>query len=888
MRYSAWRQRRQTLLTWFSVVLVVFLQVQLLPTFSISKPQTSALDKDKAAVKAQYAKLPLAFEPNQGQTDDSVSYLVHHGHTTTFFSDTDTTTTTGDGRITMSLNGAANTAFTGMNQLDSKTNYFIGNDESQWHSDIPNYQQLLAKNVYPGIDLKYYGTNSTLEHDFIVSPNTDYKQIAFHFEGQQDLLLDKEGNIVLKLANEEFKLNAPKTYQQTLNSRHTIPSHFELNDNTITIALAADYDKSQPLIIDPTLTLTYSTYLGGSGDDFPWGVAVDVDGNAYVAGQTSSNTDFPIYNGFQWSFSGGGTDAFVAKLNADGSALVYLTYLGGANADAATSVVADSSGNAYVTGYTASLAFPQASPYQACTLGGYDAFVTKLNDIGSSLIYSTCIGGTNSDYSWDIALDSSANAYITGWTWSANFPTVTPTQASLAGSTDDFVTKLSAVGSTLLYSTYLGGSGTEGSANNEVSIAVDPSGNAYVTGDTNSGDFPMSSPMQGSNAGGSHDAFITKYNTTGTAYVYSTYLGGAADDIGRGIAADIYGNAYVVGYTDSTNFPTTSPYQASKAGGSDAFITKMNPSGSAHVYSTYFGGVGSEDPYGIAIDASNAVYITGITSGATGSTSFPTLIPFQAANAGTNDPFVTKMNPAGTALVYSTYLGGQALDQGQSIAVNQSTGAAIVAGYTASPDFPIDSPFQASNGGGYDTFITQLTDNTMTITGDPVNLEARVNPTLTFTIDSTSCALGALSVSQTQFCTYAMTAATNGTSGYAISYLPVTTLTSGSNTITALSTLTASTLNAEQFGINLQANTAVGSHTASAFGAAVSGGSGAVASAYNTANSFKLVAAGDTVAQSSVASLTSTFSISTIANITSTTEAGAYTTVLTYNIVAGY
>jgi hypothetical protein len=871
-----------------AVVLLVLLQVQLLPSFSVSKSQLADSDTDKSSIQVQYAKLPLAFEPNQGQTDSSIDYLVHHGKATTYFNGTDATTKIGDDRITMSLDGANQTDFASVNQLEGRTNYFIGSDESKWHPDIPNYQQLFAKNVYPGIDLKYYGTNSQLEHDFIVSPNTDYKQIAFHFDGQQDLLLDKDGNIVLKLAKEEFKLNAPKTYQQTSNSKHTIPSHFELEDQTVTIALGADYDKSQPLVIDPTLTLTYSTYLGGSGNDFPWGVAVDSSGNAYIAGQTDSATDFPIYNGFQWSFSGGGTDAFVAKLNADGSALVYLTYLGGSNVDTATSVVADSSGNAYVTGYTASTAFPQASPYQACTMGGYDAFVTKLDNIGSSLIYSTCIGGTNSDYSWDIALDSSANAYIAGWTWSTDFPTVTPTQASNAGSTDDFVTKLSAVGSTLIYSTYLGGSGTEGSANNEVSIAVDPSSNAYVTGDTNSTNFPTSSPMQASSAGGAHDAFITKYNAAGSAYVYSTYLGGTLNDIGRGIAVDIYGNAYVAGYTDSTNFPTASAYQASKAGSSDVFITKMNPSGSAYVYSTYFGGANNEDPYGIALDSSGDVYITGITEGAMGNTAFPTVIPYQAANAGTNDAFVTKFNADNTAVLYSTYLGGGSADQGQSIAVNQSTGAAYIAGYTASSGFPITAPFQASNGGGYDTFITQLTDNTMTITGDPVNLTAQVNPTLTFTVGSTTCALGALSASQTQFCTYGMTAATNGTSGYSISYLPVTTLTSGGNAITALASQTTSTLNTEQFGINLRANTAVGSNTASAFGADVLGGSGSVTAAYNTANSFKLVVGGDTIAQSSVASLTSTFSVSTIANITNTTEAGAYTTTLTYNIVSGY
>ena len=870
--------RRQALLTWFAVALLVLLQVELLPRFSVTQSAPTA-NVDTTA-EAQYAALPLAFEPNQGQVvDDGVSYLVHHGQATTYFSGTDTVTSLGDAAITMSLDGANTPSYEGTNPLESKTNYFIGNDASQWHSDVPNYKKILAKNVYPGIDLTYYGTNSTLEHDFIVSPNVDYKQIAFHFDGQENLSLDKDGNIVLKTGKDEIQLNAPTTYQQTPNSKHTIPSHFELNDNTITVALNTDYDHSLPLVIDPTLS--YSTYLGGGGNDYIEGIVVDASGSVYVAGATSS-TDFPTASPYQASNGGGGNnDAFVTKFNPSGSALVYSTYLGGSVNDIGEGVAVDSSGNAYITGYTDSTNFPTSSPYQGSNAGGNDVFVAKLNSAGSALTYSTYLGDTGDDSGYDVAVDSSGSAYVTGSTNSGIFPTASPFQAGNGGffSYDAFVTKFNPAGSSLVYSTYLGGSATDYGYD----IAIDSSGNAYVTGGTASASLPTASAFQIAN-GGIYDAYLTKLNAAGSALVYSTYLGGSGNDIGYGIAVDVNDNAYVTGFTTSTNFPAAFSFQGSNSGGGgDAFVTKFNAVGNTLAYSTYLGGSLDDYGRGIAVDVDGNAYVTGYTH----STNFPTASPFQASlnGGGSWDVFLTKLNPAGSSLVYSTYLGGGGSDLGLGIGLDFSSNA-FVAGYTSSTNFPTASPFQASigAGGGYDGFIVKYNQ----FIEHPIDLSARVDPTLTFTIGSTTCALGTLSVSQAQQCTYVMTAATNGESGFAISYLPITTLTSGANTITALSAQTASSLNTEQFGINLRANTAAGSFTATDFGADVSGGSGVVASAYNTANSFKLVVAGDTIASAPSPSLTSTYTVSTLANITNTTEAGAYTTTQTYNIVAGY
>lgn len=852
---------------------------------------TSSVKQSQDNVVAQnYGKLPLAFEPNQGQAENSISYLVHHGKATTYFNGLNATTIVGDDHITMSLDRASTPNFIGADQLESKTNYFIDNDKSKWQKDVPNYQQILAKNVYPGIDLKYYGTNSQLEHDFIVNPGSDYRQIAFHFDGQEQLDLDKNGNLNLKIGDQSLTLNAPITYQQAPHSKHTIPSEFVLVNDNVTIALKSDFDHSLPLIIDPTLTLTYSTYYGGTGADFPYAVALDSSGNTYVAGITTSTT-FPYVLGFHGSYSGLNPDVVVTKLNAAGSAAIYSTYIGSASGpDVATGIAVDSSGSAYITGYTSSSNYPVSAPYQGTSGGSYDAFITKLNTSGDALTYSTFLGGSQTDQAFGITLDVSGNAYIAGQTSSVNYPTASPFQVSKAGAGgtfDFFVTKLNTTGAALIYSTYLGGALND----TATGIDLDASENVYVSGYTVSTDFPTSSPYQASKGSGT-DGILARFNYAGSALVYSTYLGGVGNDGINALSVDSTGNAYTTGYTNSAGFPTTSGvFQATRPGSSDAFVTKFNPSGSTLIYSTFLGGTVNDVANGIGIDASGNTYITGYTEGTVNSTLFPTVIPYQSFHkGGTTDVFVSKLNPTGTALLYSTYLGGNSVDRAYAIAVNPVNGSANVVGSTQSVStFPTVNPIQSTNANTQeDFFITQITDNTLSLTGDPVNLEARVDPTLTFTIGSTTCALGSLSVSQTQFCTYAITAATNGTTGYTISYKPVVTLTSGGNTITALSSQTSSTLNTEQFGINLRANTAIGSHTASAFGADVSGGSGTVASAYNTANSFKFVAAGDTIAQSSVASLTSTYTVSTIGNITNATEAGAYTTTLTYNIVAGY
>jgi hypothetical protein len=402
---------------------------------------------------------------------------------------------------------------------------------------------------------------------------------------------------------------------------------------------SADFPTTSPYLTDQTGTdvfvtklspsgssLVYSTYLGGDGNDYGYGVAVDASGNAWVTGQTSS-TDFPTVN--PYATHQGGQDAFVTKLSPSGSSLAYSTYLGGTSDDSAASVALDALGSAYVTGYTASTDFPVVNPFQT-NQGATDAFVTKVSPSGSSLAYSTYLGGGAGEQAFGIAVDGSGSAYVTGSTYSSDFPTLSPYQTDQAD-VDVFVTKLSPSGSSLVYSTYLGGGGYD-SPNG---VALDGSGSAYVTGVTTSPDFPTLNPYQ--TVRGLYDAFLTKLSPSGSSLVYSTYLGGGADDVAYGVAVDASGSAHVTGVTTSTDFPTVSPYQTDQ-GSADAFVTKVSPSGASLVYSTYFGGGASDFGYSIAVDGSGGAYVTGETA----STDLPTQDPYET-DQPSRDAFAAKL-----------------------------------------------------------------------------------------------------------------------------------------------------------------------------------------------------------------------------------------------------
>jgi hypothetical protein len=779
----------------------------------------------RARAVESYGKLPLSFEANQGQTDRQVKFLSRGGGYSLFLTSNEavlalrksnsngkkqmakgknefqrspfdsprsllerpasfqfpvsnfqTPATNNEPRTTdavlhMKLVGAnPNPKIVGMNQLPGKSNYFIGNDPKKWRTNVPNYAKVKYANVYPGVDLVYYGNQGQVEYDFVVRPGADpYSiQLAIVSDEQvgsrqkavgnareaQDLAegqsaidnrqssipttprIDAHGDLVVGTDGGEVIFHKPVVYQldesrpssvvtRQLRStkdqgqgtkdggKHYVDGRYVLRSDQSVAFQVAFYDPAKPLVIDPVLA--YSTYLGGRNFDQSFAIAVDTLGNSYVIG-IAGGPHFPHFpttpGAFQTVYGGGNADAFISKLNASGSALLYSTYLGGLDDDIGSGIAVDAWGNAYVAGGTLSFNFPTTPGAFQTTYGGNgDAFVSKLNSRGSALLYSTYLGGSSGDGGSGIAVDASGNVYVTGGTASSDFPTTSGAfQTTFGGVADVFVSKLNAFGSALLYSTYLGGSGGDSSAG----IKVDASGNAYAIGLTSSSDFPTTSRAFQTIFGGQYDAFISKLNSGGTALLYSTYLGGRGYDTARGVAVDNSGSAYVTGDTRSVDFPVSSgAFQTTYGRGDDAFVSKLNAAGSALLYSTYLGGSGQDVGFGIAVAGSGNAYVTGSSAGR----NFPTTADaFQTTVGRDGDAFVTKLNAAGSALLYSSYLGGSDPDWGAGIAIDAS-GNAYITGSTGacsasacSDNFPTTpGAFQTTHGGGSsDAFVARI------------------------------------------------------------------------------------------------------------------------------------------------------------------------------------
>ncbi len=708
-------------------------------------------------VAQQMGQMPLAFTENRGQWHEQALFKANAGGATMWFTSEGTyyqftrriprlessTEDSGaphpDGRRQLAVGlpdrgrldhepdstetMAIKTSFIGANPnpeiigeglMEYKCNYFIGNDPAEWHTDVPNYRAVCLKEVYSGIDLRYYGNGKKLEYDFIVSPGADPAKIAIRYEGALSLSVNSTGELVVETEWGEVIEQRPVVYQMQNGVRKSIEGEYLLaGDNSFGFSLGNDYDPALPLVIDPVLT--YSTYLGGSGYEESYDIAVDGSGNAYITGVTASS-DFPTEGEYQ-TYQGGG-DVFVTKLNSPGNALVYSTYLGGSSGDEGRGIVVDDFGNAYIAGYTMSSDFPTEGAYQADYGGGHnDAFVTKLNSFGNDLVYSTYLGGSESDVPRGISVDGSGSAYITGYTQSDDFPTENPFQVDPGGGINDaFVTKLNSFGNALVYSTYLGGSDFDFGWG----ISVDGFGSAYITGGTYSTDFPIEGEYQTYHGGGC-DVFVTKLNGAGNDLVYSTYLGGSEGDVPRGISVDGSGSAYITGYTQSDDFPTENPFQVDHGGGyEDAFMTKLSSSGNDLVYSTFLGGSNGDEGWDIAVDGSGNAHITGRTW----SSDFPTEGEYQTYQ-GSGDAFVTKLNSSGNALVYSTYLGGSDWEYGNGMAVDGS-GNAYISGRTFSSDFPTEGEYQTHQG-GYDAFVTKLSSCDCGTKGD-VNNDASTDP----------------------------------------------------------------------------------------------------------------------------------------------------------------
>ncbi|PWU20204.1 MAG: hypothetical protein C5B48_12800, partial [Candidatus Rokuibacteriota bacterium] len=691
------------------------------------------------ALSSAYGKLPLAFVANRGQADKRVRYYVQGaGHAFYFTRDKAVLSFTRKEKgVALDLRpiGASPRMRLGAGErAPGKVNYLTG---SAQHRNLPSYRELVYRNVWPGIDLAFRGQGGRLKYELRVRAGAELSRIAFAYRGAEGVSLGRGGDLLIRTSLGTLHDARPLSYQSVDGKRIPVESRYAPNrrGNAYGFAVGRSYDARRPLVIDPGIE--YSTFLGGSGSDRADGVAVDAAGNAYLTGR--ANAGFPATAGaFDTSSNGpsGSGDAYVAKLNATGSALDYATYVGGATGgDSGLAIAVDGAGSAYITGSTSSTDFPTTAGAFDTTYNGSsgsaDAFVTKLSADGSQLDYSTYLGGSNSSGFFDlgsgIAVDGTGAAYVAGEADSSNFPvTAGAFDTTDNGGTDAFVTKLDPTGSSLAYSTYIGG----GSFDASTALAIDGSGNAYIAGYGTSSDYPTTAGAFDTSYNQGWDVFVTKLNASGASLAYSTYLGGATYDEARGIAVDSDGSAYVTGHTFSSDYPTTAgafdtSYDNS-AGGSDAFVTKLNPSGGGLSYSTFLGGAGDDLGDAVAVDAGGRAYVTGYTA----ATNFPTARAADSSyNGGAYDAFVTQLSAAGGSLDFSTYLGGAGDDRGHGVTVNDATGGIYVAGQTDSSGYPATAgALDTSFNGGSDAFVTRLAPvgSTLDRGQDPVVIQQAV------------------------------------------------------------------------------------------------------------------------------------------------------------------
>jgi uncharacterized repeat protein (TIGR01451 family) len=785
-------------------------------------------------VEATLLQAPLWFEENFGQAPPEVShvargmgYSVLLGPREAVVLLRSTPPEHAGAAVRMRLVGARAVRRESLEPLPGRNNHLVGRDPSRWKANVPLYGKVRYASAYPGVDVVFYGRQRQLEYDLIVAPGGDPRKVRFAFDGATPAGPDASGDMVLRTAAGQIRLHKPVAYQEQAGARRAVPAAFRLRRGEVQIQVG-DYDRRQPLVIDPVLT--YATYLGGSvyppdiaKYDEAHAIAVDAEGSVYVTGFTAAD-DFPVYPAgsslsekrcgpFLELFCpyqeqrAGGIDAFVTKFDAGGH-LVYSTYLGGDLDDRAHGIAVDAEGHAYVTGETISLDFPTtASAYDrepncnACTIdppgmNAPDVFVAKLNRSGSGLLYSTFLGGGLADVGWAIAVDPSGGAHVTGETRSDNFPTTpgaaqttqTPGTLSCSGGPcpEAFVSALSADGSSLAFSTYLGGSGDDGGRG----VATDRDGNTYVTGSTQSPAFPTQGtcsviesplgpilkcvpPFQATRKGPA-DAFVSKLDGDGDL-VFSTLLGGGDGDAGKGIATRTvkilkngvitsFTEVYVTGETFSADFPLASAFQNVHAGGvKDAFVTRLNSTGSSLVYSTYLGGSSlgalgnaEEGATGIAVNAAGEVFVAGTTEagdvpGNPYERRFPLMRPVQSTCRGCAesrpDAFIAKLDPAGM-LSYGTFLGGSSHDHALGIAID-AAGTAYVAGTTWSlypPDFPTTNggaPTAGAIGAIGQGFVAKLVDRSPGVGELGVSQTASMDPAvigvpLTYTVTVTN------------------------------------------------------------------------------------------------------------------------------------------------------
>ena len=682
---------------------------------------------------------PVTFEPNAGQTDPRVKYLGHAGGSTVWLTERGATIglnqKSGQAVLKLRFEGAAREPqISGEQPLPGVSNYFLGRDPVQWRTNVKQFGKVRYRDLYPGIDAIFYGDPGQIEYDFVLRPGADPSKILLAFDGADRMELEPAGDLVLTIGSLEIRNHQPRIYQEDGHGRRSVNGRFVIRGKRRAAFAIDSYDAAQTLVVDPVMT--YGSYVGGSGGDYALALAADRQGNLYLAGSTNS-PNFPTKAGLGNSYTSKYPVAFITKINPSLSgalSLIYSSYLGGTNEDHAEAVAVDASGNAYLTGTTFSTDFPLKNPFQStistalnCRATGSAAvcphgFVSKISVDGSTLVYSSFLGGSNEDDPYAIAVDASGGAYVAGQTWSVDFPTRgSPYQTSLNGSSDGFLVRISPDGGALAYSTFFGGENDDWFN----SISLDAAGVAYLAGGTLSAHFPISSNAFQMSLGGTSAAVVVKFNPTSAGaagLIYSTYLGGAGGDSNAlGVAPDGNGNIYVTGGTTSPSFPVSSGAFQSKYGGAlsndanasflasgagDVFVTKLTLStqGAAQLaYSTYLGGAGNEQGSAIAVTRGGLITVVGGTDSQGFFTTPNAFQPFPFFPASVLKGFVVQIDPsqAGTlSIPYASLLGGSSTDIVYGVTIDATGSLVSVAGETFSRDLPVTlSAFQSKYGG---------------------------------------------------------------------------------------------------------------------------------------------------------------------------------------------
>lgn len=580
----------------------------------------------------------------------------------------------------------------GQEPAQARAHFYYGADPTRWRESVAMYARLLYHDLYPGVDLVYSLANGLLESEFTVYAGAALDRIGIAYAPPASLALQADGSLLIELDGVSLRETIPSAYQEIDGQIVPVDVRFRLlDDHSYGFAVEGPWNPAFPLIIDPVLS--FSTFLGGSERDEGWAIATDEQGNSYVTGITFS-VNFPSRNVPPPTYQGE-KDVFVAKFDAAGT-LLYATFFGGSESEEGNCIGVDAAGNAYVAGQTFSRNFPLRNPWRSHFGGHEEAYFAKL-DANGLLVFASYFGGSAAEEIDDIVVDAAGNFYLGGEIYSDDMVLVNPWQSQTFGpeEEDAFLAIFNAHG-TLIYSTYFGANQRD----QIFRLALGNDGMVYAAGMTSSPSFPLANPLQSRYGGGWDDCFILKFDPWSNRLIYSTFLGGNDRDECWGLAVDRAGNAYVTGQVSSRNFPLAAPFQSAYGGGEyDAFVAKLGPDGNYLVYSTFIGGAGSDHGWDLALDSSGNVYVIGGTD----SVSFPLVRPIQSSyGGGESDAFLLQLDSNG-ALRFSSYLGGVAKDVGFGLAVD-SNWVVHITGGTWSPNFPTQHPVQ--NYRGYsDVFV---------------------------------------------------------------------------------------------------------------------------------------------------------------------------------------